>query len=136
MRSLGAIVFGFLYIALLSFGADILLRTLLPGAFDATGRVSSTPVLLLVIGYVAVFAISGCYFTARLAPNRPLGHAMILGVLGLLFSTAGIIKAWNTAPPWYHIVSLLLVLPYAWIGGSLRQRELERQAPARAAAPA
>jgi hypothetical protein len=53
-------------------------------------------------------------------------HAVALGVLGLIFSLIGAVMVWTTAPVWYHVVSLALVMPYAWIGGRLRENELER----------
>jgi hypothetical protein len=52
---------------------------------------------------------------------------MILGVLGLAFNVAGSAARWDTAPAWYHAVARVLVLPYAWLGGRLRERELERR---------
>jgi hypothetical protein len=82
--------------------------------------------LLFVMLYVAVFAIGGCWLAARLAPSHPMRHALILGALGLIFNIAGTIAMWDTAPAWFHILSLLLVMPYAWIGGRLRERQLER----------
>lgn len=123
-RSIGVIVLGFVVIGVLSFGADAVLRSVLPGAFDAAGRVDSTPVLLLIILYVGLFATAGCYLTARLAPNHPMRHALILGALGLAFNIAGTVSLWNTAPAWYHMVSLVLVMPYAWLGGWLRERQV------------
>ena len=128
LRSATAIVVGFVYIGALSYGADALLHTLVPGAIGAGGRIDSTPVLLLVICYVALFAISGCYLTARLAPNRPMRHALVLGALGLVFNIMGTIAVWSTAPVWFHVVSLLLVMPYAYVGGRLRELELSRGA--------
>ena len=125
LRSIGAIVTGFIVIAALAFGADAVLRALVPSAFDGL-RIVSTPVLLLAIGYVGLFAVFGCYLTARLAPNRPMTHALVLGALGLVFNIAGSIAMWGSAPAWYHIVNLLLVMPYAYLGGRLREAELAR----------
>lgn len=123
-RSILAIVTGFVVIGALSFGADAVLKQMMPGAFDATGRVNSVPVLLLIMAYVAIFAIAGCYLAARLAPNKPMRHALILGVLGLIFNIAGSAAMWNTAPAWFHLVSLVMVMPYAWIGGKLRENQI------------
>jgi hypothetical protein len=64
-----------------------------------------------------VFATAGCYLAA----------ALVLGALGLAFTGAGTVAMWDAAPGWYHAVSLLLVLPYAWLGGTLRERELARR---------
>lgn len=136
LRSVAAVVVGFLYIGALSFGADAFLRQWMPAAFDSTGRVLSTPVLLLIIGYVGVFAISGCYLAARLAPKAPLHHALALGGLGLLLNIVGTAALWNTAPAWYHIISLALVMPYAWLGGRLRELELSRTPASTRTSPA
>lgn len=125
-RSVMAIVVGFLFIGLLAFGADAMLRSAMPGAFDASGRMTSVPVLLLTLAYVGVFAVAGCYLAARLAPDRPMRHALILGVLGLVFNIAGSYATWHTAPAWYHAVAIALVMPYAWLGGRIRERQLER----------
>lgn len=125
-RSVMAIVVGFLFIGLLAFGADAVLRGAMPGAFDATGRMTSVSVLLLTLAYVGVFAIAGCWLAARLAPDRPMRHALILGMLGLVFNIAGSYAMWHTAPAWYHAIAIALVMPYAWIGGRIRERQLER----------
>lgn len=127
LRSIVAVVVGFLTIAVLSFVTGEIVMALLPDAFDAAGRTESVPVLVLTLAYVAVYAIFGCYLAARLAPNRPMRHAMILGMLGLIFNIGGTIAVWDTAPAWYFIVSLALVLPHAWLGGMLRERELARK---------
>ena len=131
LRSIAAVVTGFFYIGALSVGADLALRAVLPGTFSATGRVDSVPVLLLMLCYVGFFAISGCYLAARIAPHSPMRHAMILGVLGLAFSVMGTIAAWDTCPAWFHVVSLALVLPYAWAGGRIREAQLARGPAAR-----
>jgi hypothetical protein len=133
LKSIIAVVAGFLMIAILSLATGEAVRALVPGAFDAGGGVDSIPLLLFSLAYVGVFAIAGCYVAARLAPSRPMLHALVLGALGLLFNIAASLAMWHTAPAWYHVVALALVMPYAWAGGRLRERELERAgAPAAA----
>lgn len=126
LRSAVAIVVGFVYIGALSFGADALLRALLPDAFGVGGRVESTALLLFITAYVALFAVSGCYLAARIAAGHPMRHALFLGALGVIVNVMGTIAMWDTAPPWFHVVSLLLVMPYAYVGGRLREMELAR----------
>ena len=128
-RSVLAIVVGFVLIGALSIGTDALIRMMDPAAFTPAGGTSDMAVLVWALVYVSIYAIAGCYLTARLAPNRPMRHAMILGVLGFVFSLAGTISRWSLTPPWYNILGLALVLPCAWIGGSLRERQLQ-SAPA------
>lgn len=127
-QSILAIVIGFVAIGLCAFGADYVLRSAMPAIFTTSGRVESVPWLLFIQLYVFVFAVAGCWLAARLAPSRPMRHALILGVLGLLFNVAGTIAMWNTAPAWYHVVALALVMPAAWLGGTIRERE-PRTAP-------
>jgi len=125
-RSIIAVVAGFVFIGALSFGADAVMRNKMPEVFGASGRVDSAPVLLLMAAYVMVFAVAGSYLTAFLAPRNPMKHALVLGALGLIFNIAGTIALWETAPAWFHIISLLLVMPYAWLGGRLREMQLRQ----------
>jgi hypothetical protein len=126
-RSIAAVVIGFVLIGVLAFGTDAALPAAMPGAFTPDGGTSDPLILLASLAYVTVYAVAGCYLTARLAPRRPMAHALVLGVLGLVFNIAGTIAMWNTAPAWYHIVALALVMPSAWLGGWLRERELGRR---------
>ena len=135
-RSIAAVVIGFVVIGLLAFGTDAAVRAAMPGAFSPTGAVSDPGLLLAMLAYVTLYAVAGCYLTARLAPRRPMAHALALGVLGLLFNIAGSIAMWDTAPAWYHVVALVLVMPSAWLGGWLRERELRRGGAPRSAVPA
>jgi hypothetical protein len=132
LRSVVAVVTGFLLIMLLSLGMDTVLRTVLPAAFAADGRVDGVPLLLFMQACVGVFAIAGCWLAARLAPRRPMFHALVLGVLGLAFNIAGSYAMWHTAPAWYHVLAIVLVLPYAWAGGQLREFQLARGGAAEA----
>lgn len=118
-RSALAIVTGFVLIAVLSIGTDLAIKAAVPSLFDERGVTESLPLLLLTIGYVGLYATAGCYLCARMAPRAPMAHAMILGVLGLAFNLIGTVMMWDTAPVWYHVVSLLLVMAWAWIGGRL-----------------
>lgn len=127
-RSILAVVVGFLLIGALSVGADMLVRQLAPGAYDGT-RMTSVAWLVVTQAYVAVFAVLGCYVCARLAPDRPMQHALVLGALGLVFNIVGSYARWNDVPVWYHVVALAMTMPYAYAGGWLRERELARQAP-------
>ena len=124
-RSILALVGGYLLIGFLSFGADVVMHNLRPEVYLDGGRLEHVPTLLVIMLYIAVFAILGCYVTARLAPRNPMKHALILGALGVVTQVAMWSIAWNTVPAWFHIVSLALVMPYAWIGGRIRERQLE-----------
>lgn len=125
-RSVIAIVVGFLVIGVLAMGTDALLKSTVPGIFGPDDRVDSVPWLLIIQLYVFAYAVFGCWIAARLAPNKPMRHALILGLLGLLFNIAGTIALWDKMPAWYHIVALALVIPAAWVGGRIRERQVAR----------
>lgn len=126
-RSIAAVVIGFVLIMVLAFGTDAAVRAALPGSFNPAGATSDRGLLVASLVYVTLYAVAGCYLTARLAPRRPMAHALVLGVLGLLFNVGGTIAMWNMAPAWYHLTALVLVMPSAWLGGWLRERELGRR---------
>jgi hypothetical protein len=122
-RSILAVAAGFVFIAALSFGTDAAL--LAAGILPPPGTpVFDTKILLLATAYVAVYAIAGCWLTAALAPDRPMRHALIEGALGLAFTILAVTARWGLVPVWYSVVSLATVMPYAWIGGRLRERQV------------
>ena len=133
MRSIGAIAVGFLFIAVLSFGSDILLRVTFPDDVDVPVRIASLRVLSLSLISAVVYATVGCYLTARLAPSRPMLHALLLGVLALVFTVLNADLLWILAATWYRLASLAVVMPCAWLGGWLAEHARENSDPRMAA---
>jgi hypothetical protein len=121
-RSILAIVAGFVLIGVLAAGTTALLGSAMPGVFDANGRATSMTWELAMHAYVFAFATFGCWLAARLAPDHPMRHALILGVLGLVFNVVGSAVRWDTAPAWSHALGVALVMPAAWLGGWLAAR--------------
>jgi hypothetical protein len=128
-RSIWAVVAGFLFIVVLSLGADAIMHAVSPRLFDASGGTTNFTILCLSTVFVGVFATVGCYLTARLAPSHPMRHALVLGALGLIFSLIATMRMWNMSPAWYNVVNLVLVMPYAWLGGRLRESEAGSATP-------
>jgi hypothetical protein len=81
-----------------------------------------TKLLLLARSYRMVYDGFGSYLAARLAPSRPMFHAMLLGFIGLAIAVAGAIAMRGFAPDWYPWTLAATVLPTAWIGGWLYVR--------------
>jgi O-antigen/teichoic acid export membrane protein len=79
----------------------------------------SDKLFVLATAYRIVFGIAGCYLAARLAPDRPMKHALILGVVGLVLSIAGAAAMWGAGPGWYSLAIIAITLPCAWIGGKV-----------------
>jgi hypothetical protein len=84
--------------------------------------------LLLATAYRTVFGVVGSYIIARLAPNRPMQHALVGGVVGLVVSIVGAAVTWNKGPAfgphWYPLALIVLAMPQAWAGGKLRVVQL------------
>lgn len=134
-RSILAIVVGFVLTGALNAGTSTLLSRVVPELVTPPGTPNgNTAGLLLVCAYVALFGILGCYVTARLAPSRPMLHALVMGGLALAMIVATTIPVWNDFPAWFNVYNILAVMPYAWIGGRLRERQLQGAGHGRLAA--
>ena len=125
LRSFGALFAGFLVVVVLSIGTDLLMHA--TGVFPPWGEPMSDSRFLLATVYRILFAIVGSYVTARLAPHRPMKHALLGGVVGLILSTAGAVATWDRGPEfgphWYPLALVLTALPCALAGGWLRVRQ-------------
>ena len=121
IRSIGAVLAGFVAVVILSLGTDFALRA--AGILPPLDQRVPDAILLLATAYRTIYSIAGSYIAARLAPNRPMGHALALGVLGLIAGTAGAIATWNGGPAyepkWYPLALIVLAMPGAWAGGKL-----------------
>jgi hypothetical protein len=92
----------------------------------------SDPLLLLATIYRTLYGVAGGYLAARLAPDRPMMHALALGILGLVVSAFGAVATWNKGPAqghqWYPLALVALALPPAWAGGRIRELQQRRRA--------
>jgi len=121
LRSGGAVFAGLLAIVVLSLGTDQVLRVL--QVYPPWDQPMSDAMFGLATAYRIVYGVVGGYVTAWLVPHRPLAHALALGIVGLVLSTAGAVVAWNAPPEmgplWYPLALVVTALPCAWAGGKL-----------------
>jgi len=91
----------------------------------------SNALFALATAYRTIYTIAGGYVTARLAPNKPMGHVWTLGVIGLLAAIAGTAATWDKGPEfgpkWYPLALVVLAIPCVWLGGKLAQRAIARK---------
>jgi hypothetical protein len=133
LRSIGAVLAGMIVGIALTLGTDELLH--LTHVFPPWGdsMAGYDGALLLATVYRTVYGIAASYITAKLAPHRPLLHAMVGGVLGLLVSIVGAVATWNKEPAfgphWYPLALIVLALPSAWAGGKLRLVQMRAAQP-------
>jgi uncharacterized membrane protein len=123
LRSAGSVLAGFLVVLVLSVATDIVLET--AGVFPPPDKPAAylTWMLALALIYRTAYAIGGGYVTAVLAPERPMNHAIALGLIGLAVAILGTAANWNTAVAsgaWYPVALIVLSFPGVWLGGRLR----------------
>jgi hypothetical protein len=118
-QSILAVLAGFVAVVILSIGTDVALMK--AGIFPPFSQPAlfTTGLLLLATAYRSVYSVAGSYLAARLAPDRPMGHALALGVVGLVVSIAGAIIMREAGPAWYPLALVVIAMPCAWLGGTL-----------------
>lgn len=121
LKSIGAVVAGFLTVAVLSVGTDTVLEKagILP--VQSMG-LFITWMLVMAFAYRAVYTVLGGYVTAWLAPSAPMKHVWVLAALGQLGGIAGVFAGWNLSQHWYPIAIALTAIPLVWLGGWLKTR--------------
>jgi hypothetical protein len=120
-RSIGAVVAGLVTIIVTHTGTDAVLHAL--GVFPPAGYAMSSALFVLATSYRIVFSVFGAALTARLAPARPLKHALVLGSIGVVGSLAGLLATLGRGPEfgplWYPLALILTSLPACWLGAKL-----------------
>ncbi|WP_394762729.1 hypothetical protein [Phenylobacterium sp.] len=120
LRSLLAVVAGMVFIVAASTGTDLVLSKTLAPEMASTHAPAAD--LALALAYRTIFGVIGGWITAKLAPSRPVAHAVVLGVIGALAALAGLVVMWGAGQPWYPIGLVVLALPECWLGGRLAAR--------------
>ena len=119
-RSMAAGLLGFIAVVVLSLVTDQVLHSL--DVYPPWGQpLRDTGPVLLALSYRLVYGVLGSYIAARFAPRNPMRHAMALGAVGLVLSTAAAITTipMDLAPSWYPVALVVTALPCAWLGGAL-----------------
>jgi len=120
LRSVLAVLAGVVFVVAASTGTDIALeQTVLP---QLNSPNAPPELLALALAYRTLFGVVGGWIAARLAPSRPMTHALVLGAIGTLAALAGVIVAWSFGQHWYPIALVVLALPQSWLGGRLAAR--------------
>ena len=133
-RSIAAVLAGIVVGVAITLATDEVLHIV--GVFPPWGAsmVGFNGTLLLATGYRTVYGVLASYITARLAPDRPMMHALVGGFLGLVVSIAGAAATWNKGPAfgphWYPLALVVLAMPQAWAGGKLYEMQLRARVAA------
>ena len=119
MKSIWAVAAGVLFIVIVTTLVDIALH--MADVFPPANQPLTDPLALLATAYRAVITIFGAVLTAKLAPAKPMKHALILGVVGTILGIAGVLatRDLGLGPKWYPIALAVLAIPQCWAGGWL-----------------
>ncbi len=123
VRSALAVLTGLVSVIFLSSTADVALSAI--GALPPLNEpdLYTAAHWLLAVVYRSAIVVFGCWLAARLAPSRPMRHAMVLGAVGFVIALLGVAATTQMegmGPLWYPIALAALALPGAWLGGRLR----------------
>ena len=126
-RSIWAVVAGVLVIIVLTTLVDIVLHAI--GVFPPMNQPINDALALLATSYRIVISIGGAYLTALLAPDKPMRHALILGLVGTVLGLVGVVATWDRGlgPRWYPIALAVLAIPQCWVGGRLYETRSGRR---------
>jgi hypothetical protein len=117
LKSTWAVLAGFLLVVIISIATDLILSKI--GLMKQPFYENATGFIILVTLYRFIYQVAGSYLTAKLAPQNPMKHALIGGLIGLALSITGAIVMKEEGPSWYAIALIILALPSAWLGGYL-----------------
>ena len=125
-KSIWAVVAGVLVIILVTIVVDIVLH--LTGVYPPMGQPMNNMLALLATSYRVVISVGGAWLTARLAPEKPMKHALILGAVGTVLGLVGVVATWNLGlgPRWFPISLAVLAMPQCWVGGRIYEMQLRK----------
>ena len=123
LKSIGAVAVGVVFIIVVTTIIDIVLH--LVRVYPPMDKPLNDALALLASSYRLVLGIAGAWLTARLAPDRPMRHALLLGCVGVVLGLVGLVATWNLGlgPRWYPISLVVLAIPQCWAGGRIYEMQ-------------
>lgn len=121
-KSIVAVVVGIVVTVVVTTLVDIALHA--AHVFPPIDQRIGNRLALLATSYRIVITVAAAWLTARLAPNKPMKHAMMLGYVGIVLGLIGLSATWNLGlgPRWYPIALVVLSIPQCWLGGLIYLR--------------
>lgn len=122
-QSIWAIAAGVLFIILVTTLVDIVLHAV--NVYPPMNQPLDDRLSVIATSYRIVIGVAGGWLTARLAPDRPMHHAMLLGYIGIVLGLIGVAATWNAGmgPRWYPMALVVLAVPQCWLGGRWYERQ-------------
>ncbi|MBL8951028.1 MAG: hypothetical protein JNK82_09645, partial [Myxococcaceae bacterium] len=97
LRRVGAVLAGLVATFVVTSAVDAVMHA--TGVYPPVDAPPMSDALFAVaFGYRLVFNAGGAWLTARLAPDRGLAHALVLGAVGTVFGVIGTLMFWDAGP--------------------------------------
>ena len=121
-KSIWAVIAGVLFVIVVTTLVDAVLHAV--RVFPPVDQPIDDSLALLATAYRIVIGVAGAWLTARLAPDRPMKHALMLGYVGVVLGLVGLVTTWNMGlgPRWYPIALVVLAIPQCWAGGYIYEQ--------------
>ncbi len=126
VRSVLGVIAGIVVLTVASFAieaaADPILMHLFPNALPNRAALQQNlPASIFLFFYTSLCLVLGAYVAAWIAGRAPVLHALVMGAIEVVLTLMAMLHFTNL-PKRNFIVSLILTLPVAWIGGALRAK--------------
>jgi hypothetical protein len=123
-KSIWAVVAGLLVIIIVTIVVDIVLHAI--RVFPPMDQPINDAQALLATFYRLVISVGGAWLTARLAPYKPMKHALILGCVGTVLGLVGVVATWNLDSGQNGTQSLSPYWRYRSVGSAARSTSCSR----------
>lgn len=124
LRSISAVVTGFILWTVLWLGSNSLLSVITPGSYNEDGSTDSQLLMLLILVISVLLSLLAGYVTARIVGTSTSGPIWALGIVLLAVGLFVQISFWALFPLWYHILFLGLLIPAVLAGSRLFNRPI------------
>lgn len=119
LRSIGAVIGGFVLWTVLWLGTNSLLTIITPGSYNEDGSTDSALLMLIILILSVVFSVISGYTAEKIVND---GSTWPVWALALALLAVGLlvqISFWSAFPLWYNILFLLFLVPATVFGGRL-----------------
>lgn len=116
-KSIGVVLLGFMAGALLSVMTDFLLESI--GVLSSPDKgLFITWQIILVLAYRGIYTVFTGALVAKLAPNKPLQHALFLAGIGVVLTVLATLdpEFASKAPLWFPYTLAAITIPCTWLG--------------------
>ena len=121
-KSVGVVLLAFVGSALLSVITDFVLESIgiLP---DPKNGLFETWAIIIVLIYRGAYTILAGFVVGKLAPNKPMLHAIILGVIGTVITLLAISNPEfaQKSKLWFGYTLAAISIPCLWLGVKIQQ---------------